>query len=144
MLKLIAFLAMLSVNSSYQGAATLPRQELYCLATTVYHEARGEPVMGQVAVAHAVLNRVRSNIFPSSVCEVVYQPMQFSYIHSANPDYNTEEWDNAVEIAVLSYIGFLDDPTGGADHFYAHRTVTPDWAPTKQVTYVIANHTYLR
>ena len=32
--------------------------ELACLATAIYFEARGEPMVGQVAVAQVVLNSV--------------------------------------------------------------------------------------
>lgn len=50
-----------------------------CLALTVYHEARGEPLAAQHAVAEVVINRVVSDRFPSTVCEVVLQNAQFSY-----------------------------------------------------------------
>ena len=44
-----------------------------CLAEAIYFEARSEPEDGQAAVAQVVLNRVRSGIFPTNVCGVVYQ-----------------------------------------------------------------------
>ena len=44
-----------------------------CLSEAIYFEARGEPEQGQAAVAQVVLNRVRSGIFPTKVCAVVYQ-----------------------------------------------------------------------
>lgn len=50
---------------------------LLCLALTVFHEARGEPVVGQQAVAQVVLNRAR--IRGMSVCEVVLEKGQFSW-----------------------------------------------------------------
>jgi hypothetical protein len=46
---------------------------LACLARNVYHEARGEPFAGQIAVAEVTLNRVASRRFPATVCEVVYE-----------------------------------------------------------------------
>jgi spore germination cell wall hydrolase CwlJ-like protein len=48
-------------------------KEQRCLAEAVYFEARSEPEAGQAAVAQVVLNRVRSGLYPTSVCGVVYQ-----------------------------------------------------------------------
>lgn len=47
-----------------------------CLALAIYHEARGEPLEGQVAVAMTVLNRVTSRAYPDSICGVVFQNMR--------------------------------------------------------------------
>lgn len=47
-------------------------EHLKCLATNIYHEARGEPFMGQVAVARVVMNRIKHG-FGSNPCKVVYQ-----------------------------------------------------------------------
>ena len=52
----------------------------FCLALTIYHEARGEPLEGQRAVAEVVLNRVAHSSFPDDVCGVVKDPYQFSYV----------------------------------------------------------------
>lgn len=49
------------------------KQEQYCLALGLYHEARGEPVIGQYAVGATILNRVRSSAYPNTVCGVVFQ-----------------------------------------------------------------------
>ena len=54
-------------------------EALLCLTLNVYHEARGEPFLGQVAVAEVTLNRVDDLRWPDTVCEVVYQPYQFSW-----------------------------------------------------------------
>lgn len=50
---------------------------LLCLALTVFQEARGEPAVGQQAVAQVVLNRAR--IRDMSVCEVILEKGQFSW-----------------------------------------------------------------
>ena len=41
---------------------------LMCMAMNVYHEARNESTMGQLAVAQVVLNRVEDDRFPDDVC----------------------------------------------------------------------------
>jgi len=48
-------------------------RQMRCLAEAIYFEARSEPETGQAAVAQVVLNRVRSGIYPTTVCGVVYQ-----------------------------------------------------------------------
>ncbi|HEX5181905.1 MAG TPA: cell wall hydrolase [Allosphingosinicella sp.] len=59
----------------------IDKAEEDCLATAIYFEAKGEPRRGQVAVAQVVVNRTRSGRFPSSVCGVVRQKGQFSFVH---------------------------------------------------------------
>ena len=51
------------------------------MALNIYHEARGESIEGQYAIAHVTLNRVASTKWPDSICDVVYQPYQFSWTH---------------------------------------------------------------
>ena len=48
-------------------------RQMRCLAEAIYFESRCEPEGGQAAVAQVVLNRVRSGIYPTTVCGVVYQ-----------------------------------------------------------------------
>lgn len=40
-------------------------------------EAGGETMLGKIAVANVVINRVRDNRFPNTVKDVIYQPYQF-------------------------------------------------------------------
>lgn len=53
--------------------AELRVRQLECLARNIYYEAGVEPFEGKVAVAQVTLNRVESGLFPSDVCQVVYQ-----------------------------------------------------------------------
>src|SRR5215204_2812022 len=43
-----------------------------CLAQAVYFEARSESELGQLAVATVILNRAKTEHYPSSICGVVY------------------------------------------------------------------------
>ena len=52
-----------------------------CLATAIYFESKGEPLAGQLAVGHVILNRARSGRYPAAVCGVVTQRGQFSFVH---------------------------------------------------------------
>lgn len=71
---------------------TIHEIEATCLATALYHEARGETRPGQMAVARVILNRMRSKAYPDTICGVVYQgaekPLrcQFSFACDDLPD----------------------------------------------------------
>ena len=54
-------------------AAQLRHHQLVCLAKNIYHEAGAEPFEGKVAVAQVTINRAESGLFPSDICQVVYQ-----------------------------------------------------------------------
>ena len=135
MIKIIAMLASI-------GAHDVPRQEINCLAKAVWSESRGESTAGQMAVAHVIMNRVQNAEYPNTVCDVVYQPHQFSYIEQAVPDRNSEAWENAVRESIFAYTGYTIDVTAGATHFYAQDVVLPDWAKLEKTTAVIGGHTF--
>lgn len=46
--------------------------ELYWLSRIIYAEAGAEPFDGQIAVGNVVLNRVRDEIFPSNIYDVIF------------------------------------------------------------------------
>lgn len=53
--------------------------ETKCLAEAIYREARGESLVGQLAVAQTIINRKNHPNFPDSICKVVFQKNQFSW-----------------------------------------------------------------
>lgn len=140
---IIAFLAIMAANSSYD-TSTIPKKQIHCMATAVYHEARGESITGQSAVAHSILNRVALKRFPDTPCEVVYQPAQFSYIETANPDTTSPAWYYAIESAVFAYVGITADPTNGADHYYNPAKASPKWASKMIKLASIGQHEFLK
>ena len=83
---LIPFSALDKVESQYLNLDPKPLSvvskatEIDCLARNIYHEARGESLQGQIAVAAVTVNRVLTKGYPSSICQVVYQPYQFSWV----------------------------------------------------------------
>jgi spore germination cell wall hydrolase CwlJ-like protein len=111
-------------------------EDLQCLATAIYFEARGEPVEGQFAVAQVVLNRAKTNRYPHTVCGVVYQNAQrhnrcqFSFACDGKSDKPKElfAWWKARFIAGQA----LRRPSqlwvlGNATLYHA-RYVRPSWA----------------
>jgi spore germination cell wall hydrolase CwlJ-like protein len=140
-----SFVAAKTDLSDRPGYATLidPRdraRQLRCLAEAVYFEARSEPEAGQVAVAEVVLNRVRSGIYPPTVCGVVYQDRerpfacQFSFACEGK-SLRVEEpvaWATATRIAEGVADGKIFDPKLASAINYHAVYVRPFWAPTLQ------------
>lgn len=75
-----------------------------CLALNIYHEARSEPLDGQLVIAFVTLNRVKSDMFPDNICDVVWQikpAVQFSWTLDGKQDLRVvkQYWDLAVILA---------------------------------------------
>ena len=87
------------------ASAEVPDEEQHCLAGAVYFEARGEPIEGQLAVAEVVLNRAASKKYPDSICAVVKQPWQFSFVKNGKfpeIDKDSKSWRKAVAVARIA------------------------------------------
>lgn len=114
---------------------------LLCLALNVYHEARGEPFAGQMAVAQVTLRRAQFD--ERKVCKVVVAPRQFSWTNKRQPK-PTERaaWGRAVlaaKKALLWAKGVGPDHSNGATHFHA-RYVKPYWSRVGTRVAVIGGH----
>ena len=131
------------VAAAMMAPPTVDPEQHECLALNIYHEARGERVEGQIAVAQVTLNRVNHDKWGSTICEVVYQPKQFSWTHMIE-DQTPQEgraWRKAKVIARDVMIGNVDDPTMGAVYYHANY-VNPDWAEYMDLSKVIGNHLF--
>jgi Cell wall hydrolyses involved in spore germination len=77
--------------------------EVECLATAMYHEARGEGERGIKAVAFVIYNRTKSQRFATnSICSVIMQKSQFSFVSDKNPD-NIKDWKMYNAILAMAY-----------------------------------------
>lgn len=78
------------------------RLDIFCLAKNIYHEASVESNLGQYAVAQVTLNRVRSNQYPNTVCDVVMDPWQFSWANKKSIRWTHPKgplWNKSKQIA---------------------------------------------
>ena len=121
-----------------------------CLTQAIYFESRSEPEKGQKAVAQVVLNRVKSGIYPSNICGVIFQNRQkrnrcqFSFacdgtIKRAN---DQEAWETATRIADDAIAGryFLQE-IGNSTHYHASY-VAPRWRHSLHRTQKIGAHIF--
>ena len=119
-------------------------REAECLAVAVYFESKGEPLDGQLAVARTVLNRTESGRFPSSVCSVVMQRGQFSFVRGgalpAVPRASAM-WKTAVAIGHIAQQELWDSSVSNALFFHA-RHVSPRWKMRRVAS--VGNHVFYR
>jgi spore germination cell wall hydrolase CwlJ-like protein len=122
----------------------VPDSEHECLAGAVYFESKGEPLQGQLAVAEVILNRAKSGKFPTTICGVVKQKSQFSFIRGGRfPPIarGSEAWRKAVAIAHIAKKNLAEGGIGKAMFFHA-RYVSPRWRLTRVTS--IGNHIFYR
>jgi N-acetylmuramoyl-L-alanine amidase len=136
--------------------------EKYCLALAIYHEARGEPLPGQFAVAVTILNRVRSNAYPDTICGVVYQNAerlhrcQFSFACDRRSDVpkNAAVFAKSMDLAVFTTrmkSRLERDPDrpslfamlGAMTHYHRY-DVKPSWSKKLDRLTRIGNHVFFK
>ncbi len=153
----LAALEMAAQSNSPHWSAAPSEKELRCLAEAMYFEARGEPLRGQLAVGRVIMNRVSSNAYPNTICEVVYQNdhlhnrCQFSFACDGKAKVVSEHkvWEKIQGYAawllangaqprkqdqIVASLGF-------ATHFHADY-VNPHWAKHFTLTVRIGRHIF--
>jgi spore germination cell wall hydrolase CwlJ-like protein len=127
------------------GRTTTDNEEQDCLASAVYFEARGESLEGQLAVAEVVLNRTQSGRYPTTICGVVTQPLQFSFVNATkripNANRGSEAWRKAVAIARIAQDGVTDQLTSNVLWYHADY-VAPSWGRRLSRTAKIGVHIF--
>ena len=135
-----------------------------CLALNTYHEAKNQSLVGQIATAQVVMNRVEDNRFPNTICDVVHEgkhyynkrlgrhfpkknQCQFSWYCDGKRDTPANKRAYAYSVALAKYflqrsMSFIDY-TEGATHYHAYY-VNPSWAETKTYVTRIDDHIFYR
>lgn len=154
MLVYFAYAARSTIDGSRIDAARVRAREIRCLAENIYHEARGESLRGQYAVAEVTMNRLNSPHFPNTVCDVVHDTRwdsarqrlvaHFSWTpFKLRLESGSKEWKQAMDVATLVYDGRNTPLVDGA-LFYHATYVTPYWASSKREVARIGNHIFYR
>ena len=97
--------------------------DIQIMANAVYGEARGEPYIGQVAVAAVILNRLNSPTFPNTISGVIFEPLAFTAVADGQIWLTPNE---QAKKAVLDAINGTD-PTGNATYYFNPDTATSKW-----------------
>ena len=140
-LPLAALVAMHSAGSALD-------EQSNCLAVAVYHEARGETLEGQLAVANVIINRTNSPKYPDSWCEVMKQPWQFSFVNPRTGRYpavkaSSQAWANAQAIARIAASNTAAEVDPDVLWYHADY-VAPSWGKRLQLAEKIGTHIFYR
>lgn len=149
----LVFITMgLLMYNTVEGTAV--NRDLTCLARNVYHEARGEPQKGKLAVAKVTLNRVASSRFPNTICDAVYEKRwdkrrrryvgAFSWTEfDTPPPLKKKGWKIAWKVAETVYENPESVELKGALFYHATR-IKPRWAKQKKRIKRIGRHIFYR
>ena len=146
------------VSNGYQPTAMRvehANSERECLAQAIYHEARGESAIGQLAVANVIVNRARSGRYPASLCGVIYQNVskglykcQFTFACDGRDDTPGERraWSTSLALAADVFAEFATGEEIGAVPgsalFYHTTNVRPDWSNTFARVAAVDSHIF--
>ena len=134
-----------SINSYYSDG------EYLCLAKNIYHEAKNQSYSGMLAVGQVTINRVQSDYWPDTICDVVYEgahkpyKCQFSWTCDKKQDYvsvTSKEWQKAMS-AAYAVLSKSVDVVEDATHFHADY-VKPYWADKLELVTKIDNHIFYK
>ncbi len=125
--------------------------EAACLAEALYFEARGEPILGQIAVAEVILNRVDSRKYPDTICGVISQgehrrnACQFSFRCDGQPEEFHEEnaYERVAKLGQLMLAGRERSVTDGATHYHS-TAVSPRWSRKLTKTAKVGSHIFYK
>ncbi|MCD8511473.1 MAG: cell wall hydrolase [Bacillus sp. (in: Bacteria)] len=114
--------------------------DIRIMAQAVNGESRGEPFVGQVAVAAVIINRVNSPLFPNTVNGVIFEPGAFCAVADGQIWLEPNETSRK---AVLDAING-QDPTGNALYFFNPSTATSRWIWSRPQTKQIGKHIFAK
>ena len=131
-----------STNKSDRGQCSsgFSQNDIQLMANAVYGESRGEPYIGQVAVAAVILNRVNSASFPDSISGVIFEPRAFTAVADG------QIWLTPNEQAKKAVIDAINgwDPTGEAIYYFNPDTATSGWIWTRPQIKQIGKHIFCK
>lgn len=119
---------------------------LTCLSMNAYHEARGEPFLGQVAVSQVLLRR--ADFDPRRVCREMRRPGQFSWVGKARKPRSRTAWREAQLAARTAWlhavVGGRTDQSHGADHYHATWIAPPRWTRHMRRVVTVGEHHFYK
>ncbi|RXT05179.1 cell wall hydrolase [Ammoniphilus sp. CFH 90114] len=130
-------------KQSKPAASTQAPQDLQWLARIIHAEAKGEQMLGKVAVGAVVLNRVKHEEFPKSIYKVIHQKNKkgkYQFQPVANGKIHNQPDQDSIEAAKLAMKG--NDPTNGALFFYNPKLSRSNWMANLPKKAQIGNHIF--
>ena len=129
------------------------------LSRTIYGEARGEVMLGKIAVAHVVLNRFKrpgwwtrhmgDGIPDDTIQAACHDPWQFSCWNPSDPNLpkmlavtlDDAHYQDCMYAALACGLGQVPDPTHGSAHYHT-LSILPRWAEGRSPACSIGVHKF--
>jgi len=129
-----------SDNMSTNVPPGYSQNDIQLMANAVYGEARGEPYVGQVAVAAVILNRLKSATFPNTISGVIFEPRAFTAVADG------QIWLTPNETAKKAVLDAINgwDPSGNAEYYFNPDTATSPWIWTRPQIKKIGKHIFCK
>ena len=137
-------LLLIAALAAHSQQVKTEQAERNCMAQALYYEARGEGERGQEAVAEVILQRAKSGSHPATVCGVVYEPHQFSFVNDGSMlrKLDRRAWDEAYQLGVRILKGEIVTAMTRRATYYHQVSVSPSWSKTFIRTAKIGNHLF--
>jgi len=140
---LIGFvLTVVTMNLTYAKPSANNNNDVQLLARCVNGEARGEPYIGQVAVAAVILNRTKHPSFPNTIAGVIYQPGAFTAVSDGQINVPIDPNSQVFKACQDAMNGY--DPTDGCIYYYNPEKTTNKWIYSRQVVKTIGKHKFAK
>lgn len=120
-------------------------EALFCLTLAIYHESRGEPELGQRAVAEVIINRVENPYWPSTPCKVISAKSQFSFFWDDLPfDMTEKDAEKRAKRIAREYLfgnpeRVFDEPI----KCFVEKGLENKWTKQYDTVGVIGNHKFI-
>lgn len=125
-----------------------------CVEAALFHEARGEPEEGIRGVLEVIVNRKNHKDYPDSLCGVILQPSQFSFVKEKGKKaldikFSPVDGDKQYLIRVLAYMAAVDSlgtsqrALGSTNilHFTTTK-IRPKWSKSMKIHATLGNHRF--
>ncbi len=130
----------------YSGSGTLESGDkyydagsVYWLSRIIFAESGGEPLKGQIGVGNVVMNRVKSEYYPDTIYDVIFEGYQFS------PTLNGAIYRTPSEMSVIAARLCLEGYNVAGDSLYfcnPNREESSWFESCLKLNTVIGNHAF--
>lgn len=125
-------------------------KSISCLSQAVFQEASNQSMQGKIAVANVINNRVKSEVYPDTICAVINQKGQFSFMrHTKKINENDpkvkKQMEDSVSAAMLVINEEVKDNTYNATTFVnLHIATSKSWLRNMKMTTKIEDHSFFK
>lgn len=115
------------------------------MAEALVYEARGESLLGAIAVGFVIVERTKNPTrWPKTVRGVVGQKGQFTYLSKRQKGRpKPEDWERAYLTSYQILHGEVNNPIGASDHYHTLK-VRPKWAKKMRYVATVGQHKFYR